>query len=288
MQPNTIFTADDIVNCGLAILRKSGRASLTVNNICQEMGISDAEAYPVLRSDDSLVAAVKAASRRLYNKRIEEGFNCNPPFKGFGLALLSFSIDEPELFKLIMEGDSNMSFHRFIDENVGFRDRCISIICKTFPVSEEGANEIYYQMITIGLGIAFTSISRGGHLNIDQAGEMLSMQIRALLTEIKAKESRAMLNNPAIGQSRLVGELHKNPRYIRDDEWEELERIMYYTSKTTPETLRLSHPDLTTNDIRQIILNCFDFTTGESSVLLGICPASVTKARQRLKAKLQA
>lgn len=288
MQPNSIFTTDEIVNCGLSFLRKAGRSSLTVNNICQELDIPDAKAYPVLKSDGALVAAVKAAARQLYNKRIEEGFKCNPPFKGFGLALLSFSIDEPELFKLIMEGEGNMSFHKFIDENVGFKERCIAIICKTFPVDESGAREIYYQMVTIGLGIAFTSISRGGSMNIDQAGDMLSRQLRAILTEIKAKESKSILMNPAIGQSRLIGDLHKKPRYIKDEEWEELEMIMYYTYKTTPETLRFEHPDLTANDIRQLILNSFNFTTGESSILLGICPASVTKARQRLKAKLQA
>ena len=47
------------------------------------------------------------------------------------------------------------------------------------------------------------------------------------------------------------------------------------------------HPDLTKGDIRTYILSHLQFSVSEQAVLLGISPASVTKARQRLKAKLQ-
>jgi Mn-dependent DtxR family transcriptional regulator len=39
-------------------------------------------------------------------------------------------------------------------------------------------------------------------------------------------------------------------------------------------------------DIRVYILSHLQFTVSEQALLLGISPASVTKARQRLKAKV--
>lgn len=44
---------------------------------------------------------------------------------------------------------------------------------------------------------------------------------------------------------------------------------------------------LTKGDIRISILSHLQFTVSEQAILLGISPTSVTKARQRLKAKLQ-
>jgi len=55
----------------------------------------------------------------------------------------------------------------------------------------------------------------------------------------------------------------------------------------TPESLREAHPGLTKGDIRIYMLSHFQFPMSEQAILLGISPSSVTKARQRLKAKLQ-
>jgi hypothetical protein len=60
------------------------------------------------------------------------------------------------------------------------------------------------------------------------------------------------------------------------------------TGNLAPASLRETHPDLTKGDIRAYILSHLQFSVSVQAVLLGISPASVTKARQRLKAKMQA
>ena len=91
-----------------------------------------------------------------------------------------------------------------------------------------------------------------------------------------------------MGQNQLLQELRACPRYIQDEEWAELERMLRNSFNLTPESLRETHPDLTKGDIRAYILSHLKFSVAEQAVLLGISPASVTKARQRLKAKMQA
>ena len=88
------------------------------------------------------------------------------------------------------------------------------------------------------------------------------------------------------GQNYLLQELRTTPRFIQDNEWTELERVFRNSSDLTPESLRQAHPGLTKGDIRAYILSHLQFSVFDQAVLLGISPASVTKARQRLKAKL--
>jgi hypothetical protein len=95
-----------------------------------------------------------------------------------------------------------------------------------------------------------------------------------------------VLMRTLIGQNYLLQELRDCPRYILDEEWTELERMLRNSFNLTPESLRETHPDLTKGDIRAYILSHLKFSVAEQAVLLGISPASVTKARQRLKAKL--
>lgn len=73
---------------------------------------------------------------------------------------------------------------------------------------------------------------------------------------------------------------------IHDSEWAELERVFRNTFNLTPQSIKETHPELTKGDIRIYILSHLQFSVSDQATLLGISPSSVTKARQRLKAKL--
>ena len=86
----------------------------------------------------------------------------------------------------------------------------------------------------------------------------------------------------------MVHSCRNLPRYVQDNEWAELERVLRNSFNLTPQSLREAHPGLTKGAIRIYILYHLQFTVWEQALLLGISPASVTKARQRLKAKMAA
>jgi hypothetical protein len=237
---------------------------------------------------------------------VSAGFSLNPPFKGFGMAFLWFAIDEPQLFSLIMEADAPAtSFESYIDAYVGFKKECLAAINASFGLQEKDAEMFYYQLILVALGLAQTCTRGGSTLSIPQASEILGKNARAFLMVIRAGaddrekyipgagagpggdvDSYAILHT-LTGQNYLLQELRTTPRFIQDDEWTELERVFRNSSDHTPDSLRETHPGLTKGDIRIYILSHFQFPVSEQAILLGISPTSVTKARQRLKAKLQ-
>jgi hypothetical protein len=230
----------------------------------------------------------------------------NPPFKGFGIALIWFAMDEPQLYSLVMDADTPAeSFENYADTYVGFKQESLAAITASFGLPGHEAEMLYYQMVLVALGLAH-ACSRGGcELSIPQVSEILGKNVRAFLMVLRAGDderekyvpgagagpggdvdSYAMIQSLA-GQNHLLEQLHATPRYIQDGEWAELERVLRNSFNLTPESLREAHPDLTKGDIRAYILSHLQFSVSEQAVLLGISPASVTKARQRLKAKLK-
>jgi hypothetical protein len=236
---------------------------------------------------------------------VGDGFALNPPFKGFGMALIWFAMDEPQLFSMVMESQTHpTSYKEYIDSYVGFKAESLSALIGTFGLQEKDAEMLYYQLVLVALGLASTCTGGNSPLTIPQVSEILGKNVRAFLMVIRAgnderegfipnagegpggKVDSYVMMHALVGQNHLLQQLRAKPRYIQDEEWAELERMLRNSGNLTPESLREAHPDLTKGDIRTYILSQLQFSVSEQAVLLGISPASVTKARQRLKAKL--
>ncbi|MCR5017592.1 MAG: TetR/AcrR family transcriptional regulator [Bacteroidales bacterium] len=303
-RPVTV-TKERILSASLDLVRSGGPAALTSRNLCARLSCGANAIFSSFGSIQGVRDAVREEARKLYRKRVGDGFMLNPPFKGFGMAFIWFAIDEPHLFSLIMEAQTQpTSYKDYIDTYIGFKEESLSAITDTFGLQEEDAEMLYYQLILVALGLALTCTSGKSPLTIPQVSEILGKNVRAFLMVIRAgnDEREGFVPNTGggpggevdsyvmmhvlIGQNHLLQELRARPRYIQDEEWAELERMLRNSSDLTPESLRQAHPGLTKGDIRAYILSHLQFSVSDQAVLLGISPASVTKARQRLKAKL--
>ena len=304
-RPQTV-TKERIVSVALDLVRSGGLSSLTARNLSAALGCGANAIFSTFGSLQGVRDAVRQEARKLYRQRVGGGFRLNPPFKGFGMALIWFAMDEPQLFSIAMESLTQpASMNDYIDAYVGFKAESISAITNTFGLQDNEAEMLYYQLVLVALGLAYTCIGGRSPLSIPQVSEILGKNVRAFLMVIRAGSDERerfvpiagegpegevdsyVLMRALVGQNHLLQMLRAKPRYIQDDEWAELERMLRNSYNLTPESLRETHPDLTKGDIRAFILSHLQFSVSEQAILLGISPASVTKARQRLKAKLQ-
>ncbi len=289
-RPITV-TKERILSASLDLVRSGGLPALTARNLCSALGCGASAIFSSFGSIQGVRDAVREKARKRYRKRVGDGFLLNPPFKGFGIALIWFAMDEPQLYSLVMDADTPAeSFENYADTYVGFKQESLAAITASFGLPGHEAEMLY----------------GGCELSIPQVSEILGKNVRAFLMVLRAGDderekyvpgagagpggdvdSYAMIQSLA-GQNHLLEQLHATPRYIQDGEWAELERVLRNSFNLTPESLREAHPDLTKGDIRAYILSHLQFSVSEQAVLLGISPASVTKARQRLKAKMQA
>ena len=298
-------TREKILTAAIDVVRKKGASSLTARSLTSALDCGANAIFSAYGSMEGVLEAVRAEARRLFSERISEGFSLNPPFKGFGLALLWFAMDEPQLYRIVMEEKASMaSIEDYIDTHIGFKEESVAAIEQSFCLQAEDAEMLYYQMVIVALGIAHICVEGGVPLSITQASEIFGKNMRAFLMVIHAgvdaRESfipqkgpgpegdvdSYLLMHTLTSQNHLLQELHAEPRYIQDGEWAELERVFRNSCSLTPESLREKHPRLTRGDIRIFILSYLHFAVAEQALLLGISPASVTKARQRLKNKM--
>ena len=303
-RPVTV-TKERILSAALDLVRSGGPSALTARSLSARLECGANAIFSSFGSIQGVRDAVREEARKLYRKRVGDGFALNPPFKGFGIAFIWFAMDEPYLFSIIMESQSQTaSYKDYIDSHIGFKSECLSAIAGTFGLHDKDAETLYYQLILVALGLASTCTGGKSPLTIPQASEILGKNVRAFLMVIRAgKDEREgfvpnaggspggevdsyVLVQALVGQNHLLQQLRTKPRYIQDEEWAELERMLRNSSDLTTESLREAHPDLTKGDIRTYILSHLQFSVSEQAILLGISPASVTKARQRLKAKI--
>ena len=305
-RPVTV-TKEKILSAALDLVRAGGLSSLSARNLCTSLGCGANAIFSAFGSIQAVRDAVREEARKLYRKRVGDGFALNPPFKGFGIAFIWFAMDEPHLFSMIMEAQSQpASYKEYIDSYVGFKEESLSAIAGTFGLHGKDAETLYYQLILVALGLSSTCTGGKSPLTIPQASEILGKNVRAFLMVIRAgNDAREgfvpnagqgpggevdsyVLMQALVGQNHLLQQLRTKPRYIQDEEWAELERMFRNSCDLTPESLRETHHELTKGDIRTYILSHLQFSVSEQAILLGISPASVTKARQRLKAKMKA
>ena len=304
-RPLTV-TKEKILSAALNLVRSGGPSALTARRLCEALGCGANAIFSSFGSIQGVRDAVKKEARALYRRRVSAGFSLHPPFKGFGMALVWFAMDEPQLYSLVMDADMPMeSFENYADTYVGFKQESLAAITASFGLRGHDAEMLYYQMVMVVLGLAQASIRGGCPLSIPQVSGILGKNVRAFLMVIRAGADERerfvpqadtgprgdvdsyVLMQTLAGQNHLLEQLHAAPRYIQDGEWDELERVLRNSFNLTPESLQVSYPGLTKGDIRTYILSRLQFSVSEQAILLGISPASVTKARQRLKAKLK-
>lgn len=123
--------------------------------------------------------------------------------------------------------------------------------------------------------------------NRDEALERKDSEIDRGQTLLHESESeRSELRSVLMFKDKLVMSLGQNPHYLSDEEWGRLEKILDDVCNRFTERLKSSFPGLTAAELRIAVLLRFGFSGKQMAAMMGISPTSVTKGKQRLKARV--
>lgn len=315
-KPRTI-TRDIIIDAAMDIVHRAGIQSLSSRSLATALGTSAHPVFAVFQSMDNVIDGVKEEAIKLYESYVNKGLSMKPPFKGFGIEFLWFAMDEPEFFKLLFNNAFRSESYDGFLMNEGHLNECTAAVSDTFGLNPEQGRELVKQVWMTAYGLGCMIANGVCNFTIEEAAGILGKSCRAHLLEINAgadrregyipgeegpsgnvdsyleegyanlkRHARKILLDSLVSQNHLLSSLSRCPRYVKDIEWTELERLMHSAFGVSAESLKKQFPFLTSGDFRLIMLAEFQFGKGQSAILLGISPASVTKARQRLKAKL--
>ncbi len=97
MVRKTVFSGEDVVKAGLAVMEKDGIENLSARRVAEEMGASTAPVYSNFSNMDDLVVAVKMAAVELLLEMTHQKPTENP-FLNMGVGVLEFARKHPLLY----------------------------------------------------------------------------------------------------------------------------------------------------------------------------------------------
>lgn len=117
--------------------------------------------------------------------------------------------------------------------------------------------------------------------------QTLDGQIRTRDDELRESEhDREALRSVLMDKDPFVAGLHAQPRYLSDADWERLCGLLDQVCSGFCARLRERWPEMTLAELRTAVLLRYRFSGAQMAAMMGISPASVTKSKQRLKARV--
>lgn len=117
--------------------------------------------------------------------------------------------------------------------------------------------------------------------------QTLDGQIRTRDDELRESEhDREALRSVLLDKDPFVSGLREKPRYLSDADWERLCGLLDQVCSGFCARLRERWPEMTLAELRTAVLLRYRFSGSQMAAMMGISPASVTKSKQRLKARV--
>ena len=181
------YTKDDIINASIEILRFRGAEGLTARAVGKRLGCSVGPLFRTFNNMDELMVSVREKAEEIVRGRLAESVNYRPAFKEFGMRLIRFAKEEPNLFHFLFleKGTRSYTADMIVEE-------CLKQTAADFELTEEQANYIYEQTWPYTCGLAQMCCKNPELYTEKRISESLSTMFAALLMLIKS--NREVIN----------------------------------------------------------------------------------------------
>jgi hypothetical protein len=176
------YTKDKITTAVIDLIRKEGAKSLTSRSIGKKMGSSVSPLFREYKTMKEILADARKAAEKIFSDYLIDSVNYEPAFKEFGIRLIRFSREEPNLFHfLFMEkGTSSELAHKIAHE-------CLKQTAASFDLTPEQAEQIFEQEWTFACGLSMLCNRNPEEYPDDRVSLLLSTQFMSQLILVKSE-----------------------------------------------------------------------------------------------------
>lgn len=175
------YTKNDIVNASIEILRSQGSEALTARTIGKQLGCSVGPLFRTFSNMDDLMNSVREKSEEIFRKYISDSVYYRPAFKEFGMRLIRFAKENPNLFHYLVlaKGNSNYIAHEVA------RD-CLKQTAADFGLTVKQTDFVFEQIWPYACGLAQLCSKNPETYTEKRVSQLLSNQFAALLMLVKS------------------------------------------------------------------------------------------------------
>ena len=189
MRPQTVnampkavfFNKEKITKAVIDLIRTDGSENLTSRAIGKRLGCSVSPLFREYKNMEEIHADARKAAEKIFTDYLADSVNYEPAFKEFGIRLIRFSKEEPNLFHYLFlekSGSSEVA-HAIALE-------CLKQTAASFELTPEQTEQIFDQEWTFACGLAMLCNKHPEVYTDERISLMLSTQFMAQVTLIKS------------------------------------------------------------------------------------------------------
>lgn len=176
------YNKERITKAVIDIIRKDGPNSITSRSIGKKLGCSVSPLFREYKNMEEIYTDVRKTAEKIFSDYLADSVNYDPAFKEFGVRLLRFSKEEPNLFRYLFleKGGSSEIAHKIAQE-------CLKQTGETFNLTPEQSEQIFEQEWTFACGLAMLCNRNPEEYPDERISQMLSTQFMSQLILIKSE-----------------------------------------------------------------------------------------------------
>ena len=175
------FSKDDIVAAGLRIVRASGMEAVSARALGKELGTSSSPMFTMFNDMNEVSGAIRKASEKAFLARMEGVTDYFPAFKEFGLRLVAFAKEDPNVFQMLFLGkDSRPEIAESIAR------QCLGSVGQGYGLTDEQAEMVFRQMWPVACGIAALCVKHPEDFPEGTVSKTLSYHFSGIMSIIKS------------------------------------------------------------------------------------------------------
>ena len=175
------FSKEDIVAAGLRIVRRGGFESVSARALGKELGTSSSPMFTMFKDMNEVTSAIKSAAEELFIDYMGGVTDYFPAFKEFGMRLVAFSKEEPNIFLMLFLGkDSRPEVAEKIARG------CLGSARQGYDLSPEQIDLLFWQMWPVACGIAALCVKHPEDFPEEAVSKTLSYHFTGIISIIKS------------------------------------------------------------------------------------------------------
>ncbi len=190
MPPKAKFTKEEIVQTAFEMTKENGFSSVTARELGKRLGTSATPIFTVFQNMYEVQKEVRKRAMKEFEKYVADVLNYTPAFKQFGVQMIKFATQEPQLFRILyMEvNEESQSFDEMLQELGEPALVSIDLIQKEYEVSKEEAESLFRQAWIHTFSICVLVVNKICHFSAEEITDMLGLDFQGSLMLIKAEQ----------------------------------------------------------------------------------------------------
>lgn len=188
MPPKPKFTKEEIAETALQIMKEKGISALTARSLGAALGTSARPIFTAYKNMDEVKWAARKIALREFEAYAGDFEDYTPAFKRIGMLMVSYAVNEPEMFKLLFmqEHKENRSFDNTMQDLGDMADVCIALIERDYNLTPDEAKTLFAQMWVHTFGLGALCAMRVCAFSEEQIAEMLGQVFAGFLLMLKS------------------------------------------------------------------------------------------------------